>query len=319
MADPAHTTPTTLQEVLAKAKGGQTIVLAPGVFSDVVISGRHYSPSITIEAKDAKLVSWTMKDVSGVIIRHAHVSPDGPKISPKTGKPLYGNSLLMQNVSEIEVSDSTFEGPGQADAKVSGVFGDGYGLNIHGGRKLTIARNAFSGLKIGLLISETDGFQVADNTFTSMRSDGMDVALSHNGVIEGNHCWGTVVRTQEHPDCIQMWSRPPATPTSDMVVRHNKVEGDTQGISLFNHVRDGVDDGGFDRILIEDNDVSVTASQAIAIVGGRNSIIRNNRVTSLPGGPYRASINTYSSDVVRCGNVVSPGGKNKPGIVDPKC
>jgi len=150
-----------------------------------------------------------------------------------------------------------------------------------------------------------------------MRADGMDIALSREGVIEGNHCWGTVIRTDEHPDCIQMWSRPNAAPTSDMLIRKNRAEGDTQGISLFNHVRNGVDDGGFDRIVIEDNDVQVSASQAIAIYDGRASIVRNNHVRTLPRARYRASIN-LRGEVERCGNTVE-GGAGKPGVFDVRC
>jgi hypothetical protein len=83
-------------------------------------------------------------------------------------------------------------------------------------------------------------------------------------------------------------------------------------------VRNGVDDGGFDRILIEENDVNVSASQGIALGGNaRASVVRNNRVRTMPGAKYRASIN-LKGDIRRCGNVIEPGA-GKPGVVDPKC
>lgn len=318
-ADPRYTTAATLQQVLAMAKSGDTITLAADEFRDVNISGRRFKPAIVIDAKEAKLFNWVLKDVAGIAIRGAHFSLNPPTLSTRTGLPAWGTSIFIQHADDIEISDSAFQGPGQADAKTSGVFGDGYGFKVDSGSQVTVARNTFAGYKIGLLVSNIDGFKVLNNTFTSMRSDGMDIAMAHNGLVEGNACSGTVVRDKEHPDCIQMWSRPGGPATSDIVIRKNKVEGDSQGISLFNHVRDGVDDGGFDRILIEDNDVEVRASQGIAIVQGRNSVVRNNRVKTLSGAVYRASINTSkSADVVRCGNVVEPGA-GKPGVIDPKC
>jgi hypothetical protein len=317
-ADPLRATPATLDELLSRAKGGETIVLTAGEFQDVKVEGRHYDPAVTLDARAATLTAWQLKDVSGLHFRGGRYRPGPPITNPKTGEPLYGGAFQLKDVQDIEVTDAVFQGPGQADAKTSGVYGDGYGLVVTRGSKVVFAQNTYSGFKVGVVISQTDGFRVADSEFTAMRSDGMDIANSHNGLVEGNHCSGTVVRSKEHPDCIQMWSRPPGPPTSDIVIRKNRVEGETQGISLFNHVRDGVDDGGFDRIRIEDNDVRIAATQGIAIVAGRGSILRNNHVKTEPDEGYRASINIKDGDVQRCGNVVEPGG-GKPGVVDPKC
>jgi hypothetical protein len=317
-ADPARATAASLGAVLERAKGGDTIVLAPDEFQDVAITGRHWSPAIVIDARAAKLSNWLLKDVSGVTIGGGlfHLRPPG--LNLKTGEPAWGAALRLQDVEQVEIHDATFQGPGRPDAKESGAYGDGYGVSADKGRKVTLARNTFSGFKVGAVIANLDGFQVVGNTFSAMRADGMDVAMAHNGLIEGNHCFGTVIRTTEHPDCIQMWSRPVGPPTSDIVIRKNKVEGPTQGIGLFNHVRNGVDDGGFDRIVIEDNDVEVSAPQGIALIQGRESVVRNNRVRTLPGAIYRASLNVKGGDVKRCGNVVEPGA-GKVGVKDPGC
>jgi hypothetical protein len=115
-----------------------------------------------------------------------------------------------------------------------------------------------------------------------------------------------------------MWSRPTAPPVADVIIRRNRIEGDTQGIGLHNHVRDGVDDGGFDRILIEDNIINVSRTNAIDLANGRESIIRNNKVTTLPGAKGRASIHAREGSVTMCGNSVAAGA-GKPGAKDPPC
>ena len=79
---------------------------------------------------------------------------------------------------------------------------------------------------------------------TRIASDGIDVSLSRNIVIDCNACTEFRPAPGAHPDCFQLWSRPAAPPTADIVITSNSAVGDMQGISLFNHVRDGTNDGG---------------------------------------------------------------------------
>ena len=88
---------------------------------------------------------------------------------------------------------------------------------------------------------------------------------------------------------------------------------------MFNHTRDGVNDGGFDRILIENNEFNVAFPNGIGLTDGRASIIRNNRVETYPGAQFRAGIAIRGDgDVQRCGNVVKAGA-GKPGETDRPC
>jgi hypothetical protein len=120
-----------------------------------------------------------------------------------------------------------------------------------------------------------------------------------------------MIRDKEHPDCIQLWSRPTSQPTSDIVIRHNSVVGNTQGISVFDHA-----EGGFDRITIEDNDVNVSYPPGITLNNSRDSIVRRNHVRTLGNARYMA--NLLAPGAKTCGNVVGPGG-GKPGFSDGKC
>src|SRR3546814_16542705 len=73
-----------------------------------------------------------------------------------------------------------------------------------------------------------------------------------------------------------------------------------QVISAFNHLRNGVDDGGFDRLTIIDNDIQVSAPQALAVVDGRDIVVPGNRIRTLRGAKHRASLNPVrSTGVVR--------------------
>jgi hypothetical protein len=100
------------------------------------------------------------------------------------------------------------------------------------------------------------------------------------------------------------------------VIRGNKILGATQGINGFNHIRNGVDDGGFDRLTIRDNDIQIQYSNAIAVQSGRDIQVMNNRIRTLDGALSRASINLgRSPGAVRRGNIVEAG-SGKPGDSD---
>jgi len=54
-----------------------------------------------------------------------------------------------------------------------------------------------------------------------------------------------------------------------------------QGISFFNHVRGGISDGGFDRVTVRRNRVTVTFNQGIAMYQCRDCVLEANAVASL--------------------------------------
>jgi len=87
-----------------------------------------------------------------------------------------------------------------------------------------------------------------------------------------------------------------------------------QGIFLGNHVRAGVDDGGFDAITIERNRIEVNVPNGIYVGSGRGVRIISNQVYTVAGamlrngaGPaVKATIKAVESQrVVACGNLVA--------------
>lgn len=311
-------TPSTLSDVLSRAKGGDSITLAAGEYTGLRLDDLHFNPPVVLEAGAATVSGWWIHQSSGMAFHGGTFALPPPTTNPKTGAPAYTWALRGDGVDQLSVKGAKFVGPGHPDTGQGVVYGEGYGFFVNGGSHIELDANAFSGFKSALVLGKVTGFRVANNTFTAMRSDGIDLAESRDGLVEGNQCSGTVIRDLEHPDCIQLWSRPTSPPTADIVIRKNKVEGNTQGISLFNHVRDGVDDGGFDRITIEDNEVNVSYPHAIAGGDMRDSVIRNNHVKTYPGTRWHAAINLLRVEARRCGNVVEPG-NGKPGSSDSKC
>lgn len=316
-AETRTATPTSLPFVLTLAGSGDTIVLEPGVYADLHIRARDYESPLVVDASKATLSGVQVTGVSGLTIRGGEFRLPAPRIDDRTGATDFGSALRMRRVARMHVSGGKFVGPGTDATAKDPRFGEGYGLVVDEGDQIEIADNMFQGLKAGVILRRNEEFRVVGNRFRNMRSDGIQVAESRKGLIEANDCLGTRIRDTEHPDCIQLWSRPPSAPTADITIRRNHAEGHTQGIGMFNHVRNGVNDGGFDRILVEDNDIAISLPQAIALSEGRDSTVRNNRVRTLSGAKYRASINVTAL-VKRCGNVIEPGA-GKPGVKDKSC
>lgn len=309
-------TPATFATVLATAAGGDRIVLTAGSYGPLQVSRREFSPALEIDASAATLNGMTVVQVRGLHIRGGTFRLPPPTNRRDTGQPIYGPAIRLDRVQSVTVSGGRFTGPG-ADETDAAAYGEGYGVFVVGGNDLEVSDNQLKGLKGGVTMTRVQNFRVLRNTFARMRSDGVQIAESRKGLIEGNSCQATRIRDVEHPDCIQLWSNPRSPPTSEVTIRANTVRGDTQGIGMFNHVRKGVDDGGFDRIIIEDNDIEVSYPHGIAIFAARDSVIRNNRVRTFGNPRWQAGINT-NPPVARCGNSIAAGA-GKPKKKDPPC
>ena len=264
---------------LETAKGGETITLAPGEYGVVKFPARTYVPAITLMAGSARFTGLVLKKVEGV-----------------------------------SINGGTVTGPG----------GRSYGVLINGARNITVEGMTITGAHRGIVLGRSDRVRVSGNTLTGLLSDGIDVSNASNVVVRGNTCRdfsprpttfdaaGKRLTVGDHPDCIQGWSRPP-TPMSDVLVENNDMEGKMQGVFFGNHVRNGVNDGGYDRIIIRNNRVRVTHPNGIVIYDARDSIVTGNTVSTYPGPvnprsgrPNRSNIRV--KDGVRtivCGNRIA--------------
>jgi hypothetical protein len=298
-------TPDTVRDVLARAADGDTVVLGPGVYKDIAIRGRTFKTPLTIDATAATIVGLSVKNGGGLVFKGGEFRVPPPVTKPSTGQLVYGHATRFDNATDISFKASRFRGPGAPAGDTTGPFGEGYGVFVVGASNVAVADSRFEGLKVGIALTRVNGFKITGNEISAMRADGIAAGESRDGLIEKNRCLMFRVRDKEHPDCIQMWSRPTSPPVSDVVIRGNVAEGNMQGIGLFNHQRDGVDDGGFDRIVIEDNDMKVGYPQGIALMGARDSVVRNNRVSTFKGAKWKARISIGQTE--RCGNTIEAG------------
>lgn len=179
----------------------------------------------------------------------------------------------------------------------------GYAAQVVQSQHIQFQGSVFVDSRKGLILDRCQHIKIDRCRFSKMTVDGVNIALSQ--FVTVTDCKPELFETgTEHPDFIQGWSRPGGI-TSDVLVARNKMDmAGAQGICFFNHVRDGVDDGGFDRIRIEDNEIRGSYPQGINLTDARDSAILRNKVTTIPGSKHRTSINVVRGSVRQEGNEV---------------
>lgn len=269
-------TPASLSATIAQAKPGDTVQLAPGDYGKLELKGLSWASPVTLDARDAAFTGIVLRDVQGMTIE-----------------------------------GGTVTGPG----------GGSFGVHLVKVQNVVVGGMTVSGAHRGVVVAESQDVRITRMRLDGLISDGINVAYSWRVRVDGNSCsnfrpnkavWenGRMLRDGDHPDCIQAWSRPESQPVSDLEIVNNRIDGDMQGIGLFNPIRDGVNSGGFDRVLIEGNVIRVGFPHAIALYSGRDSIIRDNVVSAVPGAvmpnngaPVRATITVkWGRDNLVCGN-----------------
>ena len=189
----------------------------------------------------------------------------------------------------------------------------GYGISVRASQRVGIYNVRLVGMKRGIVIDHSQDLEIRNNVFSETTIDGLNIAQSQRVNVIDNKCTSTSTG-KAHPDCYQGWSRPDMI-TTDIVFRGNSAVGNVQGIFFGNHVRNGVDDGGFKRITIVNNYVRNRYPHGIALSDCEDCTVRDNDVAALPGAKFKTAINvTRTINSTLCGNKV-PNVANSPAIV----
>lgn len=271
--------------VLPALAPGKTVTLAPGTYDLVVIRGQTFAPPVTIEAGSATVRGIRIWDSKGIVWRGGVVTAPGgtmaPDGSPGRGPFYYG--------ADVRRSDGvTFDGTRFTDAV--------RGAAIANSRNIIVRNCEFTGLRSdginlpgsSLALVENNRF----NKFSPIKPTGSKA--------EGN--W----KDGDHPDAIQMWTTKSNPRMTDITIRGNTIEGDTQGINTF-----GPHGEGYARITVENNDVRILYPAAISVLQCDGCSVRGNQIASLPGARFTTNVRFDRSTGVSCGNTMAAAPSHK--------
>ncbi|MFC3441144.1 hypothetical protein ACFOKF_08030 [Sphingobium rhizovicinum] len=217
-------------------------------------------------------------------------------------------TLSMVQSGGVVVRGGTFAG-------ALGTGGEGYAIQLRQSHHVIFnGPNIQSSIR-GLVIDRSTDIRVTRATITGMRIDGINIAASQRITITDSSC-SNFDSGEAHPDCIQMWSRPDRGITQDVTLLRNRSIGKMQGFTGFNHVRNGVNDGGFDRITIKDSFVASDKwPRGIFLGDCRNCVVSGNRAETLTGARWMETIevqNCTACDVKDNENGRRPDGPGRP-------
>ena len=266
-----------LAAALPDLKAGDTITLGAGPYEMISIRGKKFDPPVTINAGKTVIKGLRIWDSSGIIWR-------GGIVQAPMGRDGHGPNV--------------------------------YGADVRKTDKLTFDGTTFTESLRGVVVADSTNLTVRNVIFTGLRSDGINVAGSSNVLLENNRftdfkpskptgskadkTW----KDGDHPDAIQIWNTPNNHSGSNIVIRGNVIDGDTQGINFFGPRFDG-----YSRVTVENNDVRITYPAAISVLQCTDCNVRNNRVATVPGSRFKTNIRFDDTTGKMCGNTMrdTPG------------
>lgn len=281
-------TPATLPAALKAAQPGDVLTFT-GDFTPVVLIDRS---RLTLDFTKARVQNLLIRKSRDIKVRGGAYTG----VNYAGGVYVFGS----QNVAISNIS----------------VSGDGTrpGVTFRESSNVSLQDAVIDRPSLGVNVMKTTGGVIRDTKITRTAVDGMNIASSHQILVEHLECRDNMLLDDHHPDCVQLWSIAGEKPTSDITIRHSAVYGNTQGFSGFDQK-----EGGFDRIIMENNlVVTGYGPQGVALYNARGSTVRNNRTETLPGARWQTRVNIVRSpDTVVCGNVAAAGAgqstvKDKP-------
>ncbi|MFN3938086.1 MAG: right-handed parallel beta-helix repeat-containing protein, partial [Gemmobacter sp.] len=299
-----------LHAALASARGGETILLAPGRYERLSIGPRSgYDPSfpatVTVASADpgnpAAIGRMTLDGVANLTLQNllfdyrfdpAHTHRE--------------RAFQILNSRNVAILDSELRGDiaRNVSEKADG-FGWGIGLGIRHSSGVRIERNTFHLWHRAMVVGRSQDVLVRENEIHSVRSDGMNFASVQRVLIEGNHIhsFRTSRTSGDHPDMIQFWTAGTERPTTDVVIRNNILNAGRGSFSQSIFMRNEVVDSGragremfYRNIEIAGNVIINSHLHGITVGETEGLVIRNNTMLRSP----------YTATPPREGNIRFP-------------
>lgn len=259
-----------LNSALASAHGGETIRLAPGVYSGLGTKELNYASGVTITSADethpAVITPFYLSKSANITFSHIEFFTAGSN-DPQPFRVYHSKS--------ISYIHDNFHG----DLGVPPSSESCTGIRFFSSENISMTENDFSRLRVGIVNDNVSGGVFSDNSFHDMRSDGMDTIESNHILITNNVFTDFEPADGDHPDAMQFWgNRGTTTSPHDFTVDGNLVARGSgrpiQGVFM------GGDFIPYQDVIISNNIVVGGHYNAIAVGGAENLKILSNIVAA---------------------------------------
>ena len=296
--------PAELMAALRGARGGDILLLAPGDYGVLALtggkdmpaaagSGDVTAPPVILRAADparpARFSGMRLRDAAGLAFQGVTFAYSfAPGDVPHRHRPF----RVLQS-RDITFSGVLFAGDlARGGAAHDNGYGAGHGLFVSGSRGIVLENSEFRDWHKAAIFTGSSQITVRGNDIHAIRSDGLNFSAVQSVLIEGNriHDFNRSLASPDHADMIQIFTARTTTPTRDLVIRGNLLNAGggkfTQSIFMRN---EAVDTGfagpemAYRNITIENNVIinahlhGITVGPADGLSITRNTLIRNFR------------------------------------------
>lgn len=281
--------PEALARALAAARGGETLLLAPGDYGPLALA-RAFAPPVTVASDPATPARFARIEITG---RAGGLRFEGLEIS-----------------GEFRVTDGPV-GVALVNSRVGTGGHDDTSVYTRAMADLVLEDNDIRAGHHGLILNDIDRARIRGNVIHHAKEDLVRVTgRSRRLLIENNTLWDTAAVRPLHPDLLTLFGHEGRTP-HDIVIRGNYLyddmtTGDVFGQGIFIA---GPGPDGFRDILVEQNLICVDSPISLVIEGGvANVVIRDNTLMpSVRGGggiiQTLARNNQSNAGIIILGNV----------------
>jgi hypothetical protein len=267
---PKTVTVSTSKQLLAaarNAKGGDTILLAAGNYSDGLLYKINPTSTVTIKSasglNDVNFYTFTVNASSNLSVQNINV------VHPlQAGQPEWSRAATIGGSSNISMVGIHFQGSMNGDRN-----DDGNGLTITDSSRVTVLNSTFEQFNNAAVIGVTKDIVFAGNTITDVR-EGVNMGGIDGGLFERNVITNVVPDRSkgDHSDAFQLHSGGRAPNSNDVVFRSNVIVSDSQGIFISNGQA-----GSYQKnIVIENNYYEGRNGTGIGLYGVQNAIVTGN-------------------------------------------
>ena len=286
-----------LVRALRAARGGETILLAPGSYGDVSLSGMRPLSTVTIRSADADndavFRSLKLTNVSNMVFDDIDV-----RHSLRPGQKEFEAAIRINKSSDI-----AFVGIDANGSLNGNSFDDGNGIMVVGGSRITVLDSTFTEFNNAAIFGGVNDVIFAGNSIRTVR-EGVNMSLISSGLFERNFVADVAGDPSrgDHPDAFQVHSNV----SRDLVFNANVIMGNhTHGIFIRNEqfARTGQEHS---NIVITNNYIESNARNAIAVRDVDGILISNNTIrdTGVAGGLVPGMVIANLSNGVIKGNIV---------------
>lgn len=280
-----------LASALKAAKGGDTILLAPGDYGKISLAHLGFSSQVTLKSADnvnrAILAGATISNSSNIRLDGIDV-----RFTPTETSYAWSSAIDIKKSSNITIANSRMRG----GVAVNGVPIDALKLdassNVLGlpaGRAVTVTGSSnisFTGNDIGvfhkgIVLSSVDGITISKSRIHDLRSTPISGGNVSNLTVTDNHLHDSTPwrfsQGGDHGDFIHIWTSTTQTSASaNYTIARNFIDQGTGTALLGIYLDDNDNKMGFNNVRITDNVIFNDDGQGIRIENGHGVTVTDN-------------------------------------------